>query len=156
MICGHVTNPGPGPQAGEDAYDQPNPNPPVLPLIRINQFTSYTNLTNITDGTSHTFLLGEKHVRIGHFGEALDGDNAYYSGLSYDTAQRVAGGSFPLARSPEDSHNNHRDMFGGFHPGVCLFAFADAHVVALDVNIDATNLGRLAKRNDGEVISVDH
>jgi prepilin-type N-terminal cleavage/methylation domain-containing protein len=157
MINGHVIDPpGPGPQSGENGLDQPNDNPPTLPLIPIISFSSYTNFSSITDGTSNTLLLGEKHVRIGHFGEDGDGDKAYYSGYSYDTAQRNAGASYPLAHDPYDSNSNHRDMFGGPHPGVCLFALADGHVLGLSTNIDLQNLGRLANRKDGEVVTFDH
>ncbi|HYT92705.1 MAG TPA: DUF1559 domain-containing protein [Gemmataceae bacterium] len=157
MINGKVLDPaGPGPQTGTNGIDQPNANPPVLPLVPIRRFTSYTRLLNLTDGTSTTILLGEKHVRLNHFGESGDGDQAYYSGTSYDSAQRVAGPNFPIARSPTDNNGNHRDMFGGPHPGICLFAFADGSIHALAVGIDVTNLGRLAVRNDGQPITVPY
>jgi prepilin-type N-terminal cleavage/methylation domain-containing protein len=147
---------GPGPQSGENGIDQPNANPPSLPLVPIVSFTSYTSLPKIADGTSNTFLIGEKHVRAGHFGKSGDGDEAYYSGMGYDSAQRVAGPGYPLARDPFDDHAHRQDLFGGPHVGVCQFVMADGHVVALSVNIDETNLGRLAHRADGQVITVDH
>ncbi len=157
MLTGHVTNPaGPGPQAGVNGIDQPNANPPVLPLVPIISFTGYTTLTAITDGTSNTFLLGEKHVRAGHFGESGDGDAAYYSGNSYDTAQRVAGPNYPLARDPFDSNSRRQDMFGGPHIGIVMFAFADGSVRQISVSIDVTNLGRLANRMDGRTITVEY
>jgi prepilin-type N-terminal cleavage/methylation domain-containing protein len=157
MINGHVLVPaGPGPQTGENGIDQPNDNPPTLPLVPIVSFTSYTSLPRIADGSSNTLLIGEKHVRVGHFGESGDGDRAYYSGLSYDTAQRVAGASYPLARDPFDNPPNRQDLFGGPHVGVCQFVMADGHVVPLSVNIDLANLRRLANRADGEVITFDH
>jgi prepilin-type N-terminal cleavage/methylation domain-containing protein/prepilin-type processing-associated H-X9-DG protein len=157
ILVAHVLIPaGPGPQSGENGIDQPNANPPTLPLVPIVSFTSYTSLPKIADGTSHTFLIGEKHVRARHFGESGDGDEAYYSGMSYDSAQRVAGPGYPLARDPFDDHTHHQDLFGGPHAGVCQFVMADGHVVALSVNIDETNLGRLAHRADGQVITVDH
>src|SRR5437870_682211 len=63
IICGNVVDPpNPGPQAGEDGYDQPNNDPPALPLIPIKQFRGYTTLSTISDGTSNTLMLGEKHV----------------------------------------------------------------------------------------------
>jgi hypothetical protein len=156
MINGHVLDHYIPLQSGENGVDQPNANPPDLPLIPIMQFTSYTNLNNILDGTSNTFLLGEKHIRRGFFGTDSDGDKAYYSGTSYDTAQRAAGSSYPLARDPDDNNSNHRDMFGSYHPGICQFAFADAHVTGIPVTIDSTNLKRLANRLDGLTISIDH
>jgi prepilin-type N-terminal cleavage/methylation domain-containing protein len=157
MINGRVISPpGPGPQGVPNGVDQPNNNPAALPLIPILSFTSYTSLARITDGTSNTLLLGEKQVSAGHFGESDDGDAAYYSGYNYDTAERVAGPNYPLARDPYDPNPNHRDMFGGPHPGVVLFALADGHVSALNTSIDVVNLGYLANRADGQTISVDH
>ena len=158
MLNGHVLVPaGPGPQSGDNGVDQPNNNPPALPLIPIQQFTGYTTLVSITDGTSNTLLIGEKHVRVGHLGQSGDGDEAYYSGNSYDSAQRVAGSGFPIATGPTDNHSNHQDMFGSWHTGgICQFAMADGSVHGLRNSIDVTNLKRLADRNDGQVITTDY
>jgi prepilin-type processing-associated H-X9-DG protein len=163
MLNGHVLIPaGPGPQSGANGIDQPNAKNALPPLIPIQSFTSYTSLTAISDGTSNTFLFGEKHVPVGSFGLNGWGDEAFYSGMSYNTSQRVAGVSgknqYPIAPSPyyTSPTGSHRDIFGGPHTGVCLFAFADGHVLGLGVNIDLNNLRRLAVRNDGQVITVDH
>jgi prepilin-type N-terminal cleavage/methylation domain-containing protein len=158
MINGHVTNPGgPGPQAGVNGIDQPNANPPALPLVPILSFTSYTTLVSITDGTSNTLMLGEKHVRLNHFGESGDGDEAYYSGTSYDSAQRVAGNGYPIARDARDNNSHRQDMFGSWHTsGICQFALADGSVRGIKPSIDVVNLGYLANRADGHVISVDY
>jgi prepilin-type N-terminal cleavage/methylation domain-containing protein/prepilin-type processing-associated H-X9-DG protein len=144
-----------GPQAYPNNLDQPNNNPPKLPLLQILRFSSYTAFKNIIDGTSNTFLLGEKHVRSGHWGECGDGDQAYYSGLSYDSAQRIAGPGFPLATGPTDNNGNHQDMFGSAHTGYVNFAFCDGSVRSISINIDQTNLGRLANRADQQVITYD-
>jgi prepilin-type N-terminal cleavage/methylation domain-containing protein/prepilin-type processing-associated H-X9-DG protein len=159
MINGHVLDhyiPLQGDNENGNGVDQPNANPPQIPLIPIKQFTSYTSIDKITDGTSHTFLLGEKHVRPDHLGESGDGDKAYYSGYSYNTAQRAAGPNYLLAADVHDGGTNHASRFGGPHPSVCLFAFADGHVTAINVAIDGVNLGRLANRADGQTITVDH
>src|SRR5262245_42353146 len=92
IISGNVTNPpNPGPQAGEDGYDQQNTNPPVLPLIPIRSFRGYTSIDRITDGSTNTFLLGEKHVVQGRYGLEDSGDHSFYNGIGYNSAQRVAG-----------------------------------------------------------------
>ncbi len=155
MICGHVLIPaGPGPQAGANGIDQPNDNPPTLPLVPILQFSGYVALSKISDGTSNTLLLGEKHVRDGHWGESDDGDAAYYSGTSYDTAQRAAGPGYPLARDAHDNNSHRRDMFGGPHTGICMFAFADGTVRSLSTSIDVVTLGYLANRQDGHSVAI--
>ena len=137
-----VSNPPPG---------NPWPDPIVT-------FGSQTSLTSIVDGTSNTFLVGEKHVRPSQFGQGGDGDNSLYSGSAYKSAHRCAGRFHPLAQSPFDPipvtpDGNKRYNFGSYHPGVCQFAFADGSVHAIPVSIDAANLERLANREDGEVIT---
>jgi prepilin-type N-terminal cleavage/methylation domain-containing protein len=157
MINGNVLVPAPpGPQSGENGIDQPNTNPPAQPLIPIIQFRGYVHLLSIGDGTSSTLLIGEKHVRPTEFGRESAGDQAYYSGNGYDDAQRVAGGSYPLARDQFDGHSRRRDMFGGPHTGVVLFAMCDGSVRGIRTSIDTTNLSRLSRINDGQVISTDY
>jgi type II secretory pathway pseudopilin PulG len=153
IIVGHVVTPTISPQ---NVPDQPNPNPPTNPLVPITAFKPYIKLQSILDGTSNTFMIGEKYVRNGHWGECGDGDQAYYSGLSYNSAQRVAGPNYPLAIAIDDQNGNHSDMFGGPHTGICLFAFADASVHAIGTNIDQVNLGYLAQRNDRQPINYQY
>jgi prepilin-type N-terminal cleavage/methylation domain-containing protein/prepilin-type processing-associated H-X9-DG protein len=147
MISPQVLNPN----VGDD-------NPYPRPILR---FHSRTNFASITDGTSNTLLMGEKHVRIGELGLASNGDNAYYSGFDFTTAQRSAGWYIdstgvrqnkPLMK-PTDAASTIR--FGSWHPGVCNFVFCDGSVHALPVNIDIEVLRRLAVRNDGQVVPSD-
>src|SRR5262249_19730113 len=62
MLCAHVLNNYAPKKSGDTGIDQPNANPPTLPLIPINDYNSYTAVERIPDGTSNTFLIGEKHV----------------------------------------------------------------------------------------------
>jgi hypothetical protein len=111
-------------------------------------------LASITDGTSNTFLLGEKHVFPGNFGVA-NGDGSIYCDFNGRNFLRIAGPRYPLATSPSqpDPYGNPIDSrFGSYHPGVCQFVFCDGGVRAIPVSIDETTLGLLAARNDGQVI----
>ena len=150
MINGHVLDKYTPLQGGENGIDQPNNNPPTIPLIPIRGFTSYTGLDRIPDGTSNTFMIGEKHIRPNHFTEAPEGDGAYYCGLDYDTAQRVAGPTYPLAISPTDGNSHRRDMFGGPHKGVVQFVFCDGHVTGIRRDTSVTVLQRMSNRDDGQ------
>jgi prepilin-type N-terminal cleavage/methylation domain-containing protein/prepilin-type processing-associated H-X9-DG protein len=122
-------------------------------------FTSLTSLAKITDGTSNTFLAGEKHVPAGMYGRAKVGDGSIYNGVWTIYSGRLAGPEDPLAQSPYDvSPSLHGDAFfgrkfGSSHPGLCQFVFCDGSVKAISTGIDAENLRRLAVRNDGEVIT---
>jgi prepilin-type N-terminal cleavage/methylation domain-containing protein/prepilin-type processing-associated H-X9-DG protein len=147
MIAPMLTNPNVGDN---------NPYP-----ARILGFRSVTNFNSISDGLSNTLLIGEKHVRIGGLGLAADGDDAYYSGYNYDTAQRSGGWYIddsgvkqykPLMK-PTDAASTIR--FGSWHTGLCNFVFCDGSVHALPVNIDFETLRRLADRNDGQPVDAN-
>jgi hypothetical protein len=157
MISGNVTDPPPpGPQSGENGIDQPNTNPPAIPLIPIKGYRGYTSIASIPDGTSNTLLLGEKHVVKGREGQESTGDHSFYNGIGYNSAQRVAGPSFPLARDPFDTTSGFPDKFGGPHTGVVMFALCDGSVRSIRTSIDTANLRRLAMRADGQVINADY
>ena len=134
--------------------------------------TSYTSISSITDGTSNTFLVGEKHVPAGMFGRLKVGDGSIYCGVWTTYSGRIAGVGAPLAKGPNDvtpTPNEPRPAgstgtwrpgtnavwgkkFGSWHPGVCQFAFCDGSVKAIQNSIDEVTLSRLACRNDGQVI----
>jgi prepilin-type N-terminal cleavage/methylation domain-containing protein len=122
-------------------------------------FKSYTAFRSITDGTSNTFLAGEKHVPTGMFGKLQVGDGSLYNGSWTSFSGRVAGIEDPLARSPNDltpsvgGDGFWARKFGSAHPGICQFVFCDGSVRAISVSIDTANLRRLAVRNDKEVIT---
>jgi prepilin-type N-terminal cleavage/methylation domain-containing protein len=136
----------------------------VIDAYKIVGWTSRTNIASITDGTSNTFLAGEKHVRPDRFGLANE-DRAFYSGQSFITAQRSAGCSSltsaglcsgairPIAPFPTYAGPFWSTIFGSWHAGVCQFVFCDGSVHAISTGIDPLNLMRLADRADGQVIT---
>src|SRR5262249_26038472 len=63
----------------------------------VQTWTSRTKILSVTDGTSNTFVIGEKYVRLTSFGR--DEDTALYNGDRPDPTLRCAGPNFPLARS---------------------------------------------------------
>jgi prepilin-type N-terminal cleavage/methylation domain-containing protein/prepilin-type processing-associated H-X9-DG protein len=125
---------------------------------------SVTNIAAITDGTSNTFMVGEKHVRPGWLGSLKGGDGSIYNGIWGTFSGRVAGPEDPLALSPTDitpsltpagSDGPYARKFGSWHTGVCQFVFCDGSVRAVRVNIDTTTLMYLSRRNDGQVFTLD-
>jgi prepilin-type processing-associated H-X9-DG protein len=122
-------------------------------------FKANTTLSSITDGTSNTFLAGEKHVPAGMFGHLKVGDGPTYSGAWTSFSGRMAGFEDPLAQGPNDltpsvsGDGFWARKFGSWHSGVCNFVFCDGSVKSIRNSIDTTTLRRLASRNDGEVIT---
>jgi len=106
------------------------------------------NLLQITDGTSNTFLLGEKHVQMSQLTQWQQ-DGCIYVSENWDVAGRKAGTAFPLALGPTDTYLG---QFGSWHTGVVQFAFADGGVRSIQVSTPGTTLTLLSAMADGQVI----
>lgn len=121
-----------------------------------NGYKSRTNFAAVTDGLSNTIMIGERHVPLTKLKQEQSNgsDGPLLSGWAY-TTMRAAGPGYPLAKGLNDTVSGvHYLVFGSYHPGICNFVLGDASVRSIAVNIDTDNLGRLADRNDSEVISV--
>ncbi len=116
------------------------------------------SFTHITDGTSNTFLIGEKHIPPGSFGLGVGvapggGDGSVYNGDHEWHFTRVAGANYPLAKSPSDTTPPDKNsIFGSYHTGVVQFVFCDASVRSINVNAPTATLALLSQRDDGLII----
>jgi prepilin-type N-terminal cleavage/methylation domain-containing protein len=119
--------------------------PPAI----LGQQQSMTKISNISDGTSNTLFFGDKHVRLGRFGQAGQGDGSIYNGDLVASALRAAGTLNPLALSPSEPH---RTQFGSYHASVCQFSLGDGSERSISASISPAVLDLLAQRNDGRVI----
>jgi len=120
------------------------------------QWRSQTSIKSITDGTSNTFLAGEKHVIKAELGRPPV-DSSVYNGDTNPPRHigRVAGPGFSLARSPADVQGGagrYQRNFGSQHPGTCQFVFCDGSVRSVQVTVSEVTLARLAVRNDGQPV----
>ncbi len=112
---------------------------------RIVKWHSRTGLSSFTRGTSYTLLVGDKHVPVGHLGNAACGDGSLYNGANPASCARIAGPGFPLAHARDAPFNKN---FGSYHQGVCNFLMADGSFRAMTINTDETVLGQLARRGE--------
>ncbi|QDT74731.1 DUF1559 family PulG-like putative transporter [Lacipirellula limnantheis] len=129
------------------------------------------SFAQITDGTSHTFLLGEKYVRADLYGGGSKSDDkGWIDGWDPDAIRSTcfqpyqdgdgAGFQFQPQNSPADLFGIDRDVyyFGSAHPAGFNGIFADGSIRGLGYDVDVTLFNALATRAGDEVVddSVAH
>src|SRR5262249_49474270 len=117
-------------------------------LVNSNHMQALTRIADLTDGTSQTIMIGEKHVRQGNLNDPIT-DGFIYSAGESQTYFRRAGPTWLLANDPTVAVNY---QFGGWHPGICQFIFADGHVQVVKNSTPGPVLALLANRADGQVV----
>lgn len=127
----------------------------VLSNSQVVQTKPVTAFRDFTDGTTYTFLVGEKHVPRSKYGQSGPswGDGAIFNGDFPRNYSRIAGlPKFNLGQGPDDLSGPWHCKFGSYHPGICQFVFTDGHVATLKNATEITVLNRLAVRNDGQPV----
>lgn len=123
---------------------------------------SEIDTADITDGTTQTYLLGEKHVDSDQYLNGLDwGDDwSMYTGMqddmyrvTYHNLDPNAGpvrSATPVQDTPGAMHSHrHRTSFGSAHPAGCNMSYCDGSVRLIGYDIDPEIHRRLGNRNDG-------
>jgi prepilin-type N-terminal cleavage/methylation domain-containing protein/prepilin-type processing-associated H-X9-DG protein len=138
--------------ADNGSYAFPKPTNSGIAWVHNN----YT-LTDITDGSSNTYMIGEKYLAPDHYatgesegdvmGPYVPGnrDNMRWGAMS----QNAAGTLSPRQDTPSlfDTYN-----FGSAHANTFNMALCDGSVVSISYSIDGTIHRRLCNRKDGEVV----
>ncbi len=108
-------------------------------------------MSEIEDGTSHTYLLGEKYLMPENYLNGMDGgDNqAMYQGWDPDTV-RFASPLFPPAQDTPGYGNFY--IFGSAHANGFHMAFCDGSVQMINYTINPLVHRYLGNRKDGQVI----
>lgn len=114
---------------------------------------SMVAMAGITDGTSNTYLVGEKHLRRDHYATGNDqGDNeSMYSGDDRDLVRFTGDSSVPTLRPLSDAFIAGQEglIFGSAHSSGFQVALCDGSVRIITYGIDLDVHGRLGNRNDG-------
>jgi hypothetical protein len=109
-------------------------------------------MSSVSDGTSNTFLLGEKYVPT-QYVKQFPFDSPAYDGDHLPASCRLAGPGLRLATGAEDVM---ADMFsfGSWHPGGVYFAMVDGGVRFVSTRTDTKILGSLANRHDAQIVKM--
>jgi hypothetical protein len=117
----------------------------------INFFGIDMKLKYITDGTSKTYMVGEKHLDPDIYdsdGNNGGGDNhSYFQGYDWDVNRWAD--KPPLQDTPG---LNAFTRFGSVHPGAWHAVLCDGSVRSFSYNIDLNVHRHLANRSDGQTI----
>lgn len=111
-------------------------------------------MASVTDGTSNTFLFGEKFVPLNRLGEFPE-DSPAYDGDHLPASCRLAGPGLRLANGPSDVLAD-SFSFGSWHPAGVHFALVDGSVRVFSPETDTKVLGSLANRGDARVVELAH
>lgn len=120
----------------------------------VQMLQSEIKLAQVTDGTSHTYMVGEKYLNPDYYEgmpnrDAETGDNeCVYSGFNRDICRSTYN---PPQQDTPGFRADHE--FGGPHPGGFLMSYCDGSVRLIDYSIDPRTHSLLGNRKDGEVIN---
>ena len=124
--------------------------PPLDSKSGVNFIGSEIEFQHISDGTTNTYMVGEKNLNPDSYDGSKEsgGDNhSYYQGFDWDTHRFSA--EPPIQDSPGFDLFQ---QFGSAHPGTWHAVLCDGSVRAISYDIDLMTHKRLANRNDGESV----
>jgi len=126
----------------------------------ISFYHSSVKMAQISDGTTHTYLLGEKYLNPDSYVDGSDpGDNEdLYSGFNNDN-HRIAyyNPATKAALTPRQDYPGLRSprSFGSAHPGSCFMSFCDGSVRAISYAVDPLAHQRMGNRMDGKIVGAN-
>ncbi|MCO6456997.1 MAG: DUF1559 domain-containing protein [Pirellulaceae bacterium] len=122
-------------------------------------------MASISDGTSNTFVLGEKRLRIDVLGTYQGDDNeGYATGWDQDVVRQAcwqwaptSDCIGPAARIDKRGIpcGSGQNRFGSSHPGGFQVVMADGSVKFLYYEMDLETFRRLGNRHDGEPVVLE-
>lgn len=105
---------------------------------------STVRLTEISDGTSNTYLCGEKYVSKNHYfdGGDLGYDQSLFSGVDLDLNR------WTISPPKQDANSSQTRLFGSAHTGSCNMVLCDSSVTQVSYSVDAVVHRSRGNRHD--------
>ncbi len=106
--------------------------------------------SQISDGTTHTYMIGEKYLNPDHYDTGLSGDDNenWTTGANNDNSRS---GLNPPVRDRRGLDLSGSYAFGSAHAGGFQMALGDASVRLFSFSIDPATHRNLSNREDGNV-----
>jgi len=145
-----------------NGYSRPNYGSSGEALRKLAEFTDKGGMfficselsdTDVTDGTSNTYLVGEKYIQPEGYESCNVGnvdDNTGMSGCDWDTLRDAV--NIPM--QDRRGYPGLKYIFGSAHAGSMGMVMADGAVHRISYSIDLTVHQRLGARADGNVVHV--
>ncbi len=136
-----------GPKSVEEAVNGSYKWRPTSSFNGVCVFRTNVRMRQIEDGTSRTYLLGEKYVHQDHYLTGGDfGERGHmYQGYSPDTVRLATDITPPI----HDGKYTQTERFGSAHSSSCHFAFCDGSVQSISYEIEGSVHRQLGNRRDG-------
>jgi hypothetical protein len=127
---------------------------------------SEVKIRHITDGTTYTYLLGEKNLDPNHYldCEVFNDDQSMYNGYDKDTLRGADNWNVAFGK-PTDPPNRppvpdtpgivYDWSFGGPHPGGWIAVFCDNSVRYLSYDMSSETHQNFASRSDSRVTNLN-
>ncbi len=124
----------------------------------VSYLRSQVAAANIRDGTSNTYLIGEKYLDPSHYltGKTMGDNRGMYQGEDYDTSRWSGDGSGSVnvsLRPRQDTPGVNSDYaFGSAHSGGFNMVFCDGSVRPISYSIDLEVHAVLGNRSSGKAV----
>ncbi len=148
---------GMGPSSMDDAQDFPWPMNCNGPIFTHSKMA----LSEITDGTSVTYLVGEKYINSDDYSNGVDqgDDHGIYEGCGADTNRWCTYSDDPqnaLVPRQDTPGMSFYWIFGSAHAGACNFVFCDGSVRVISYEINSRTHSYLGSGIDGQVVAPEN